>query len=197
MASSAPPQVLTVLRVTSSRLGVRVDAARARKLAHTHPIRGLQPPGNVAHAADMSKESKPVVAADIAGQIHIIRGQRVLLDSDREPFARFFQGTARLRTGRLPASGVFCMRITCKRGWSGDGSAACYGQRCFFGGIGTAALSFRKQQALRRGQRSEVSGQTGESRTQRTEVSGSQGANFTAGGREHFANRPREAGDTV
>ena len=28
--------------------------------------------------------------------------------------------------------------------------------------------------------------------SQRTEVNGSQGANFTAGGREHFANRPRE-----
>jgi hypothetical protein len=26
---------------------------------------------------------------------------------------------------------------------------------------------------------------------------GSQGANFTAGGREHFASRPREAGDSV
>ena len=32
---------------------------------------------------------------------------------------------------------------------------------------------------------------------QRSQVSGSQGANFTAGGREHSANRPREAGDSV
>ena len=32
---------------------------------------------------------------------------------------------------------------------------------------------------------------------QRSEVSGSQGANFTAGGRELLANRPREAGDSV
>src|SRR5438270_9676254 len=32
---------------------------------------------------------------------------------------------------------------------------------------------------------------------QRTEVSGSQGANFTVGGREDSANRPREAGDSV
>jgi exopolysaccharide biosynthesis polyprenyl glycosylphosphotransferase len=34
-------------------------------------------------------------------------------------------------------------------------------------------------------------------RGHRSEVSGSQGANFTAGGREHFANRPREAGDSA
>ena len=32
---------------------------------------------------------------------------------------------------------------------------------------------------------------------QRSAVSGSQGANFTAGGGERFANRPREAGDSV
>src|SRR5436853_4950005 len=32
---------------------------------------------------------------------------------------------------------------------------------------------------------------------QKTEVSGSQDANFTAGGRELLANRPREAGDSV
>jgi peptidoglycan/xylan/chitin deacetylase (PgdA/CDA1 family) len=32
---------------------------------------------------------------------------------------------------------------------------------------------------------------------QRSAVSGSQGANFTAGGREDFLNRPREAGDSV
>src|SRR5437870_5478531 len=31
----------------------------------------------------------------------------------------------------------------------------------------------------------------------RETLSGSQGTNFTAGGREHFANRPREAGDSV
>jgi hypothetical protein len=34
-------------------------------------------------------------------------------------------------------------------------------------------------------------------RSQKSEVSGSQGANFTAGGREAFANRSREAGDSV
>jgi len=34
-------------------------------------------------------------------------------------------------------------------------------------------------------------------RTMMSEVSGSQGANFTAGGREQFVNRPREAGDSV
>jgi tetratricopeptide (TPR) repeat protein len=39
--------------------------------------------------------------------------------------------------------------------------------------------------------------QTKEGRGQRSAVSGSQGANFTAGGRERLANRPREAGDSV
>src|SRR6266404_6918454 len=36
-----------------------------------------------------------------------------------------------------------------------------------------------------------------EVRGHRSQVSGSQGANFTAGGRELLANRPREAGDSV
>ena len=36
-----------------------------------------------------------------------------------------------------------------------------------------------------------------EVRDQKSEVSGSQGANFTAGGREDFLNRPKEAGDSV
>jgi hypothetical protein len=53
----------------------------------------------------------------------------------------------------------------------------------FFGGMANAVLCFRRQTAFRRGLRSAVSG--------------SQGANFTAGGREHFANRSREAGDSV
>jgi hypothetical protein len=39
-------------------------------------------PSNDAHAGDMPKHIKPVVAGEVAGQIHIIRGQRVLLDSD-------------------------------------------------------------------------------------------------------------------
>jgi O-Antigen ligase len=66
-----------------------------------------------------------------------------------------------------------------------------------FGGMGAAIRNLQRQRRFRRSQRSDVSGQTGESTTQKTEVSGSRGANFTAGGREHFANRPREAGDSV
>jgi hypothetical protein len=65
--------------------------------------------------------------------------------------------------------------------WGWLGSA--FWALLFFGGIAAATSSLRKQNALRRNQKSEVSS--------------SQGANFTAGGREHFANRPREAGDLV
>jgi O-Antigen ligase len=64
--------------------------------------------------------------------------------------------------------------------WGWVGSA--FWALLFFGGIASAVVALRRQRALRRGQ--------GAGR-------GSQGANFTAGGRERFANRPREAGDSV
>jgi hypothetical protein len=50
---------------------------------------------------------------------------------------------------------------------------------------------------LRRNGEERSGGRRSEVGSQKSEVSGSQGANFTAGGRELFANRSREAGDSV
>ena len=62
----------------------------------------------------MPKESKAVVAADVAAQIHVVRGQRVLLDSDLAALygvtTKRFNEQVRRNRERFPAD--FLMQLT-------------------------------------------------------------------------------------
>jgi hypothetical protein len=93
---------------------MEVDALRAGKSAHTHPIGGLQLPDDVAHAGDMPKDVKPAVAADVVSQIRIIRGQRVLLDAGLAALygvtTKRFNEQVRRNRERFPAD--FLMQLT-------------------------------------------------------------------------------------
>jgi hypothetical protein len=69
---------------------------------------------NVAHAGVMPKVSKPVATADVASQIHIVRGQRVLLDSDLAALygvtTKRFNEQVRRNRERFPVD--FIMQLT-------------------------------------------------------------------------------------
>jgi hypothetical protein len=91
-----------------SRMGeLTLVHCRYAESVHLHAICELKLMRDVTHACDMPTASKPAVAADVASQIRIIRGQRVLLDSDLA--ALYGVGTRRLNEAVKRNSGRFPM----------------------------------------------------------------------------------------